>query len=377
MDPRGVDGRWLNRTVVGVGITSFLSDVGHETATALLPLLAADLGSPAVVLGAMEGIADAASGAAKLWAGWLSDRIRSRKPLAIAGYLTTGLATPLLGVAASAWQAVAARGIGWVGRGARSPARSALLAGDVPAPHYGKAFGFERAMDTLGAIAGPFAAAALVLSHPFRTILLWTVVPGLLAAMSMAFLVRERPRDPAPARPFLGAMASLPPPFRRFVLAVGLFGLGDFAHTLLILRAIEILTPSLGGGGAAAAAMALYGLHNVAGAVMALAFGAAGDRFGHLRALALGYLLGPAMIAAIIVSSMSGPAGGGVALAAAFLLGGALLAAEDALESAAAAELLPEDRRGTGFGLLAAINSAGDLLSSLAVGLLWKAAGPG
>ncbi len=370
--PRG----WLNRTVLGIGATSFLSDVAHEAATVVLPLVAAGLGSPSLVLGTVEGVADAASGVAKLWSGWWSDRLKRRKPLAVAGYVMTALFTASLAVCFRAWQAVAARSLAWIGRGIRSPARSALLADDTDPAHYGKAFGFERAMDTAGAVAGPLLAAGLMTYLSPRALLSWTLVPGLMAAAAMAFLVREKPREPAPPVPFAGAFGALPRAYRPYLLAVGLFGMGDFAHTLLILRAIEILSPILGPAPAAAAAMTLYALHNVAGAVSAFVFGILGDRYGHRRTLALAYLFGPLMVVLLILA----PTGGGravILLAASFLAGGALLAAEDALESAAAAELLPGAQRGTGFGLLAAVNSAGDLVSSLGVGILWTALGPG
>lgn len=358
-----------------MGTASFFSDVAHEIATSVLPLLTAGFGSPAFALGLIEGIADAASGAAKLWSGWWSDRLGRRKPLAVAGYILTAIFTALLGVSSRLWQAVAARSIAWVGRGARTPVRNALLAEGVPAAHYGKAFGLERAMDTTGAVVAPFVAAALVLVMPPGSIVLWTVVPGLLAAAAIGLLVSERPRPTAPRRSMLGSFALLPAPFRSFLVAIGLFGLGDFAHTLLLLRAIELLTPGLGARGAAAAAMTLYGLHNIAGASLALVFGALGDRFGRLRTLAVCYLLGPAMLALLILPPPHTGGGAGLPLISIFILGGALLAAQDSLEAAAAAELLPADLRGFGFGVLAAINSAGDLISSLAVGLVWKIGG--
>jgi MFS family permease len=370
------DEKWLNRTVLGIGTTSFFSDVAHEIATAILPVVSASLGSPALVLGVVEGVADAASGVAKLWSGWFSDRLRRRKPLAIAGYVVTALFTALLGLAAHVWQAVAARSIAWIGRGIRTPARSTLLAEGTPPSHYGKAFGFERGMDTLGAVVGPFAAAGLVVVMSPRALLLWTIVPGLLAALCMAALVREAPRTPSPPRPFLLAMTSLPRGYRSFLVAVGLFGLGDFAHTLLILRGMEVFTPALGATKAAAASMSLYGLHNIAGAILSLGFGVAGDRFGRVRVLALSYLLGPLMVVLLVLPSPGGGSRSGLLMIAAFLAGGALLAAEEALEGAAAAELLPREQRGSGFGALAAINSAGDLVSSVAVGGLWKVFGP-
>ena len=367
---------WLNRTVLGVGFASFLSDVSHETATSVLPLLAANLGNPGAVLGAIEGFADAASGVTKLWSGWISDNLRRRKPLAVLGYVVTAAATGSLGSVTAAWQAVAARAAGWAGRGLRSAPRNALLAGDVLPADYGRAFGFERAMDSAGAILGPLAAVGLVVVLPTRAILWWTLVPGLLAALAMAVLVRERPRDRGPRLRFLGALTALPAAYRSYLLAVGLFGIGDFAHALLILRATEVLRPAAGEAGAAMAAIGLYVAHNVAGAALALPFGAAGDRFGRARMLVAGYLLGPLMIVLLVVPGLGLPVPAWPFLAAAFVVGGALLAAEEALENAVAAEILPEERRGIGFGALAAVNSLGDLVSSLGVGLLWKAAGP-
>jgi MFS family permease len=172
----------------------------------------------------------------------------------------------------------------------------------------------------------------------------------------------------------------MPFAYRRFLLAVGLFGIGDFAHTLLILRAIEILEPAMGRPRASSMAIGLYALHNVAGAVTALLFGAAADRFGRVRTLGLSYLLGPLMLLALILLPASAAEAGVLPVVAllgvVFLLGGALLAAEETLESAAAAEMLPPDRRGMGFGTLAAVNSGGDLVSSAAVGALWQILGP-
>ncbi len=373
-DKDGSDG-WFNRTVLGVGLASLLSDVSHETATSLLPLLAAELGPASVVLGAIEGISDAASGVAKLYAGWVTDRLKRLKPLAVTGYVVSALAGASLSAAGRAWTAVALRTAAWAGRGMRTPPRNTLLAGGVDPAHYGKAYGLERGLDTLGAVIGPLAASVLVVSIPYRSLLWWTIAPGLLAAAAMAFLVRETPRAAVSSRRFLGALADLPITYRRYLAAVGLYGIGDFAHSMLILRAMEVLTPSLGSRGASAAAIGLYGLHNITGTVMAFAFGAAGDRFGRLRTLTLAYALGPLM-ALLLTPAGTGSRRDFVVLAAAFILGGAMRAGESALEIAVAAETLPEDQRGMGFGALAAVNSAGDLVSSLLVGCVWHAFGP-
>src|SRR5216683_3275776 len=214
---------WLNRTVLGVGLTSLFSDWSHETATAVLPAFLAAIGAGPVWLGAIEGIADGLSSFAKLAAGHYTDRWKHRKPLAVFGYAFTALATASFAFATHANHVLFGRVAAWLGRGVRSPAKKALLAADVPPGAYGRAFGFERLMDTTGAIAGPLTALWLlqVTHHSYRKVFLWTLLPGLLAAMCFWFLVRERPVTTRPKRSFVAGLRDLPVPFRRFLVAVG------------------------------------------------------------------------------------------------------------------------------------------------------------
>src|SRR5712671_1696615 len=149
---------WLNRTVLGVGLTSLFSDWSHETATAVLPAFLAAIGAGPAWLGAIEGIADGLSSFAKLAAGHYTDRLKRRKALAVFGYAFTAIATASFGIATHALHVLLGRCAAWLGRGVRSPAKKALLAADVPAGAYGRAFGLERLMDTLGAILGPLTA---------------------------------------------------------------------------------------------------------------------------------------------------------------------------------------------------------------------------
>src|SRR5437016_14464065 len=146
-------------------------------------------------LGAIEGIADGLSSFAKLAAGHHTARMKHRKPLAVFGYAFTALATASFAFATHAYHVLFGRVAAWMGRGVRSPAKKALLAADVPPSAYGRAFGFERLMDTLGAIAGPLTALWLLnlTSHSYRQVFLWTLLPGMIAVASMWFLVRERP----------------------------------------------------------------------------------------------------------------------------------------------------------------------------------------
>src|SRR5574340_693001 len=153
---------WLNRNVVGMGLTSLLSDVSHEMATAVLPGFLTALGVSAAALGLIEGVADGLASFVKLASGWLSDRAGRRKPIAVAGYVVTGSSTAIFALAAGWPLVLFGRALGWFGRGIRSPARNAILASSVPAESRGKAFGFERAGDTIGAILGPLIAVALL-----------------------------------------------------------------------------------------------------------------------------------------------------------------------------------------------------------------------
>ncbi|MBI4464827.1 MAG: MFS transporter [Acidobacteria bacterium] len=361
---------WLNRTTVGIGLTSLFSDWCHEIATTILPAFLATLGAGPGWLGVIEGTSDGLSSVAKLAAGHYTDRLRKRKPLVLAGYVVTAVATGALALAGRGAHVLAARVVAWIGRGARTPGRKAILAAAVPASAYGRAFGFERLMDTTGAIVGPLTAFSLLqlYSGDYRPVFLWTLLPGLLAVLCFILLVRERPSAAVPARlPFVASLRGLPAPYRRFLLAVGLFGLGDFAHTLLILYAMQALTPQWGVMAAASAATALYVLHNVFYAGFAYLAGWLGDRSARHKVLAAGYALGIPMALLLATGTQTL-----LGLGAVFVLGGICVGTEEALEDSLAAELVPTSQHGMAFGTLAAVNAVGDFASSLLVGILWS-----
>src|SRR5256886_11357585 len=278
--------RWLNRTVLGIGLASLFSDWSHEIATTVMPAFLASMGVAAAWLGLIEGVSDGLSSFAKMASGYYTDRLQRRKLIAVTGYVVTALGTASFALASAAWHVLVARSCAWLGRGVRTPVRKALLAGAVTKETYGRAFGFERMMDTLGAIVGPATAFALLplLNHHYPTLFALTLIPGLLAVALMAFVVKERERKAVPHISFGESLRALPPRFRRFLVAVGLFGAGDFAHTMLILLATQKLAPTLGAARAASVAIGLYVLHNVFYAGFAMVAGWLADRFnkGHL-----------------------------------------------------------------------------------------------
>jgi MFS family permease len=366
---------WLNRTVLGVGLTSLFSDWSHETATAVLPAFLAVIGAGPAWLGAIEGIADGLSSFAKLAAGHYTDRLKHRKPLAVFGYAFTAIATASFAVATHAIHVLIGRSAAWLGRGVRSPAKKALLAADVPPGAYGRAFGLERLMDTLGAILGPLTALWILqaTNHSYRKVFLWTLLPGMIAVACFWLLVRERPMEVKQKKSFFLGLRTLPAEFRKFMVGVGIFGAGDFSHTLLILYATKMLAGQYGMGRAASLAVILYTLHNVFYAGSAYVSGWLSDRVPHRRAvLAAGY--GLAVVTALLLCTGTHSLWlmGGI-----FALAGLYIGTEEALEDSVAAELVPREQHGMAFGTMAAVNAVGDFLSSLLVGALWSAFGVG
>jgi len=366
--------RWLNATVLGIGLASLLSDCSHENATSLLPAFLATMGGSAAWLGVIEGISDGLSSLAKLGSGYYTDQFRRRKPIAVLGYLVTTAGVATIGLATQAWHVLLCCGIAWLGRGLRTPVRKTLLAAAVTPETYGIAFGFERMMDTLGAIVGPTAATVLLvaLKDNYTQLFLLTLIPELAATVVIAVLVREKDRLPVSHVSFVGRLTTLPKRFRRFLVGVGLFGAGDFAHTMLILLAIEKLSPSVGESTAVAVAVSLYVLHNVLYAAFAFLAGVLADRSDKHRLLAIGYGLAALMAVVIIFFPLNLPV-----LVIVFVLAGIYVAVEEALEDSLAAELVDKDSHGIGFGVLATVNGLGDFVSSLVVGLLWAYFGIG
>jgi MFS family permease len=362
---------WLTRGVLGIGIASLFSDMGHEAATSLLPILLGTLGAPPFALGAIEGVADGLSSFTKLAGGWLADRPAWRKPIAGGGYLITAVSTFLYG-AAHSWPALLVlRSLGWAGRGAKGPSRDALLADAVGPSQLGRAFGFERAMDTAGAIVGPLLGMLLVGTFSIQWALHWTLLPGIIATLSFFLLVpagkREQHHRPLS---FFASLRRMPSVYRQYLFALLLFGLGDFAPTLLILRATQILGPRYGAVRAGVLAVALYTLHNTLYAASSYPAGLLGDRLGKRRVLVVGYLSAAAMSAGFLFHPSGLPA-----LALLFCLGGVHLGITDAVQKSLAAEILPLEIRGTGFGVMATANGVGDFASSIMVGALWSGVG--
>lgn len=377
--------RWLNRTVVGAGLTSALGDFCYETTTVMLPGFLAVLGIPAAVLGIIEGIADAVASFTKMVSGYIADKLGHRKLLVVVGYGLTPLGQALLALAAGWPLILLGRIVSWFGKGLRGPLRDAIVIQAVSPGTRGRAFGFHRAMDTVGAIVGPLLGVALLgwaqawhwedSAGPFRFVLWLSLIPGVLAVLAFLTLVKDPEHSPNPALKFFSALRGLPARFKRYLGAVGLFGIGDFSHSLLILAATQLLTASMGVMQAAQVAGLLYVWRNIVQVAVSYPAGVLADRFGSLPVLVVGYVLG-ALTASLAALAFWYHIDSVALLAVIFLVAGLYVAVQEALESTVTADMVSAGALTISYGALGTVNGTAKLISSTAVGVLWTAVSP-
>ncbi len=377
--------RWLNRTVVGAGFTSALGDLCYETATVILPGFLAVLGIPAAALGIIEGIADATASVMKLASGYVADRFGHRKPLVLFGYALTPAGQACIALATGWPLILLGRFLSWFGKGLRGPLRDAIVTQSITPDTRGRAFGFHRGMDTLGAVAGPLLGVGLLAlaqdgfwggpDGPFRLVLWLSVIPGVLAVVVFMLLVQD---SGAPSNPGLrlgSVLRALPARFKRYLGAVGLFGAGDFSHSLLILAATTLLAPIHGVLVAAQVAGLLYVWRNVVQVLLSFPVGMLADRIGALPVLVAGYVLG-AVTAVLTASAFFYRVDDVMLLGGIFLVAGLYVAIQEALESTVTAGMVEPDTLATSYGALGLVNGCAKLFASSTAGLVWTLVSP-
>jgi MFS family permease len=375
----------MNRTVAGAGLTSALGDFCYETTTVILPGFLAVLGIPAAVLGIIEGIADAVASFTKMLSGYIADKLGHRKLLVLVGYGLTPVGQMLIALAGGPLLILLGRMVSWFGRGLRGPLRDAIVIQAVSPETRGRAFGFHRAADTIGAVLGPLLGVALLglaqgwhwhdATGPFRFVLWLSLIPGVLAVLAFLTLVRDPQHSPNPRLTFFGSLRALPTRFKRYLGAVGLFGIGDFSHALLILAATALLTPAMGVVQAAQVAGLLYVWRNIVQVAASWPAGWLADRVGHLPVLVAGYALGAAT--AILTALAFWQSVDSVAwLATIFLIAGLYVAVQEALESTITADLTEAPTLTLSIGALGTVNGAAKFISSATVGVAWTAVSP-
>lgn len=363
---------WLNKNVLGMGLASLFSDMNHEMATAVLPaFLSSVLGAPAFALGVIEGVADGISTIFEMWSGWYSDKIGKRKGLAALGYFITAFSKASFAFATNWWHVLIGRTAGWIGWSIRTPVRDALLVESTKKETVGRVFAFHRTMDTLGAITGPLIAVLLLSHISIRNIFLVSLIPGILAFLSITLLIKEKTLKKSTGNVWQN-VKSLSSNFKLFLLPVGLFGISNFAPTLFILRAQQLLTSAFGELTATSFSVGLYTFSNIIYAFVAYPIGVLADKYSKKTILAIGYMIFGLLCFGFIFSGSNI-----LIIILLFALNGTYTAIIESSQPALASFLIPKNQHGAGFGLMSAIDGVGDFLSSAATGILWTYFSPG
>jgi MFS family permease len=378
--------RGITRNVVALGLVSLLTDVSSEMLVYLIPLFLANVlaASPSVI-GLIEGLAESIASLLRLASGAISDRVGRRKVLIGIGY-GASVAGKALFLVATTWPLVLVARVGdRIGKGIRTAPRDALITESTAPDTRGRAFGFHRAMDTTGAFIG-VAAAALVVwmvqgdesrlsAETFQTLVILALVPGILSVVTIAVGVRdmraartatrasEQDRGAGRAARLRRAVAGLPREYWFYVLATALFTAGNSSDAFLSLRSQQL-------GLAVRDLLLLIIAFNVTNAVVAWPAGALSDRIGRRGLLATGWAIYAVAYAGFAVSSSIAPVG------LLWLLYGAYYGVNEAVGRALVADLAPQDKRATAFGISTAVVGAMLLPASVVAGLLWDSIAP-
>jgi len=363
-----------------LGVVSFLTDVSSEMIFTLLPLFLANiLGAATVIIGFIEGIAESTASLLKILSGWLSDRLGKRKSLAFIGYGLSTLAKPFMYIATTWGLVLGVRFADRFGKGVRTAPRDALVADSVSAEQRGKAFGFHRAMDTSGAALGLVLAAAVVFLLQKGTLELirdtyqWLVLIGIIPAVLSLFIfffIREASRGPSPQsqsecleKDSQGTKAGFDNRFKLFLGIMFLFTLGNSSDAFLILRAQNLGSPVL-------YILLMLVLFNVVYAAVSIPAGMLSDKLGRRWIIFLGWLIYALSYLGFAVASASWH------MWLLFALYGVYYGLAEGVARAFVADLVPEDRCGTAYGLFHGVVGITLLPASVIAGWLWQAISP-
>ena len=364
--------RSLPRNVWAASACSFLMDASSEMLHNLVPLFLANvLGARTVTIGSIEGIAESIASLVKVFSGWLSDRLGSRKWLAVAGYAFSALTRPLFYLAHSPGAIGVARWVDRTGKGVRTAPRDALLADAISPPQRGLAFGFHRAADTAGAALGLAVALGVVwwlqagrltlAEGTFRTVALVSMVPAVLAVLALALGAREPQRKDHAGAVRLG-FRGLGRPFLGLMLIIGVFQLGNSSDAFLVLRAQER-------GMSVAQVLLMMFCFNLVYALLSTPLGSLSDRVGRRPLIILGWLVYAAVYLGLALAHYTWQ------IWVANVVYGVYYALAHGTQLALVADLVPAHLRGMAYG---SYNAAIGILAfpaSLIAGLLWQGVG--
>ena len=352
----------LPRNVKLLGAVSLLNDIASEMIFPLMPeFLLSVLGGNHFHLGIIEGVADTLASLLKLWSGAWSDRAGQRKGFVVVGYLLAAFARPLIGLATVPWHLFAVRAADRVGKGIRTAPRDALIADSTEPSLRGRAFGFHRAMDHLGAALGPILASLFLLAYPgeLRPLFLLTLIPGILVACLLIFGLREQPASREPEEPIRLSLQPFDRNFRLYLIALVVFTLGNASDAFLLVRAEELGVPI-------AWLPILWCVFHLVKSAGNLAAGAVVDRIGPRPLIFAGWLMYAAVYLAFGFANAAWQAW------VIFLAYGIFYALTEPAEKTLVTQLVGVERKGLGFGWFNFAIGIAALPSSLLFGWLYQ-----
>lgn len=359
----------LRPNVFFLGLVSLFNDFSSEMMYSVMPgFLTTVLGAPPVFVGFIEGFADALASVFKIYFGWLSDKLKKRKILAVSGYSLSVSTRWFLALVGNFWQVFFLRAIDRVGKGLRDSPRDALIFESVGRAEAGRSFGYHRAMDTVGGALGPLTAVFLMplIMNDYRLLFRISFVFGLLAVLTFVFVKdvkKNVPENPAPpAKPFSFSLSGYSTVFKEYLAAVFIFGLGLMPLPLMLLKSQDV-----GLNGFSIPLM--YFVNNLSFVLFAIPAGKLADRIGDKKVIALGFLA--AIFSYLNLAFFSSP----WSVVAGFATFGLYSALTDGVQRALAAKLVPDDMLASGQGYLNAAVGISSLLAGLTGGILWTQLG--
>ena len=357
--------RYLSRTIWILSMISLLTDVASEMLYPVMPIYLRSIGFTALLIGILEGLAEATAGLSKGYFGKLSDHIGKRTPFVRLGYGLSALSKPMLAAFVYPLWIFLARTMDRLGKGIRTGARDALLSDEATPGTKGRVFGFHRGMDTLGAVIGPAFALFWLNNHPghYRWLFLIAFVPGLLAIL-FTFALKEKKRSPREGRPagglfsFLHYLPVSPVQYRKLAIGLWLFTLVNSSDVFLLLRIRQT-------GHGDTATISVYIFYNLVFALAAFPLGGLADRIGLKKVFLAGLLLFGAVYAGM---SVPGSIGWYLVL---FFLYGLYAAATDGITKAWISNITDRKDTATAIGTFTGIQSICTLLASTLTGWIW------
>ncbi len=368
-DPSGnpLDRFGFSRPVWLLGWVSFFTDMASEMVYPLLPLfLTRVLGAGAMSLGVIEGVAEGANSILKIISGWLTARSGQPKKLVLGGYTLSSSVRPLISFVTAWPQVLALRFTDRLGKGIRTSPRDAMLARFAPDATRGRVYGFHRAMDHAGAVAGPLIATAYLYFYPeaYRSLFTWTLVPGIIVILLLLRVPNQRtPTRDTQAGASLAGAKELGSRFYLAMSVIFLFALGNASDAFILLRLTDL------GVRPVWIPLLWSGLHVVKMSSSVIG-GAMSDRFGRRTMIIVGYLWYAAIYAAF--AWLTAP----IIVIAVFLAYGLYFGFTEGVEKAWVADMAPASGRGTAFGIYNAAIGFGGLAASLIFGAIWTRVSP-